>query len=245
MSRAIARALGGVGLAAAAFVLLSPASRWVAVPFALATACFAVWRSMAGALAGFAFMLAAGWLALRGASAESLRALAPIATTIGAVLLFGVTTIVTTTAISAHGWPSRRFLGAWLAATGVLLVGLALAAAPAAAAMGSVLVAGGLAGLLGAVPWFAWAPLLLRHQRPSISMVGSIALLLTGAVAWWALPRLPDPDAARTTVAVLGGVVVPWAAWMAWRQRAVDPRCARSYAAVVAGGLLLIVRASV
>ena len=158
-----------------------------------------------------------------------------------AVLSIG--SIAFTAAVSTRGWPSRRFTGAVLAATGIMANGVAMLGVPRTAALGSAVVSGALCYWLGAVPAYAWAPLLFRHERRTVEASGVVALAVSAASLWWVVPRLPAPGAARLTLVVLGAVSLPFGLWHAWRQRQRDPRCARSYVAVVVGALFCLLRA--
>lgn len=211
----------------------------------LAAICFSLWRTHVGALAGFATLLATALLVRGQDNGWSISALTPLVAILSALVVFGLATIVVTARLADHARPSHRFMSAVLAAIGTLAVGVSLAATPSHRASGSAIVAGGTAFLLGAVPGFAWAPLLIRHEHRVASALGVVAFIASAGVALWVPAGLPDPLAARWTFGVLGAVSAPWALWHAARQRREDPRCARSYVAAAAGALLVLLRAVV
>ena len=196
---------------------------------------FAGWRTGTGALCGFGLLLLAASLAGRG--------VVPAPALAGPLVLLEIVGwgSLGVAAIASDGRRlSRRLLGAWLASSGAVLLGLSLGAAHPGA--GSALVAAGLCYKLGVVPAFSWAPLLLRHPSRRVAAAGlaafAVGMITLAAVA----PRLPDPAAAREAVLALALVTVPWAAWHVRRQWPKDRRCARSYAMVVlaGAGLLLV-----
>lgn len=195
---------------------------------------------MPGVCAGFAALAVAALLAWPRGAAGSLGALAPVLPWAAALELFGLLTVVAVALVRDPRRVSRRLFGAFLASTGIGLLGVALCAGARTGALGSALVAGALAYRLGAVPAFAWVPMLLRHPSRGIGVLGAAGIIGAGAVLARALPLLPDPRAAGTALGVLSAVTIPWAVWNAWRQRHDDPRCARTYLVVVGIAIILI-----
>ena len=234
------RVAGAGALALAAVLLLTAGGVPAAAVACIAAAVlsFALWRTLAGVTAGCALMLAAAL-----AQGLAQRRVPDVALPLTLLAALSLGSVAYTAALATRGWPSRRFTGAVLAATGIAANGVAMLGAPRTAVLGSAAVAGALCYWLGAVPAYAWAPLLFRHERRPVEAAGVVALLAAAASLWWVVPRLPAPGAARITLAVLGAAALPFGLWHAWRQRRRDPRCARSYAAVVLGATLCLVRA--
>lgn len=203
-------------------------------------ACFAGWRTARGTVAGFGGLLAAAFAAWTTAGAPSLAAIQPLLPWLGALESVGLVSLIVVARAQDPPRPSRRLLGAWLAPSGMVVLGLALAAATRTAVLGSALVGGALAYRLGVVPVFAWAPLLQRHPHRPVVVFGLAALAFAFAVLLHTVPRLPRPDSAAATLVTLCAATVPWAMWHAVRQRRSDPRCAGTYAVVAATGTLLI-----
>jgi NADH:ubiquinone oxidoreductase subunit 2 (subunit N) len=137
--------------------------------------------------------------------------------------------------------PSRRLVGAWLASSAVLAMGTGLAGAGASrtAIAGSGLVLLGLAYKLGAVPLYAWMPLLLRHRARRIALFGALVALPVVSLllvrGWATLGAAPEvvvvPASLLAAVAMVEGSV------RALRRD--DVRCGLSYAAVAQGGIVV------
>ncbi len=219
--------LGGAGIAPA---LLA----------ATGAAIFTLWRTVPGVLAGFAAFAGAALLSWHDAGTLGiLRSALPWA---GALEAFGLITIVSVALARDPRRVSRRLLGSFLASTGIGLFGVALCADPGAGALGSALVAAALAYRLGAVPAFAWLPMLLRHPSRGIQVLGAAGVAFASAVLAIVVPLLPHPGMALLALGALSAI--PWAALSGWRQRESDPPCARTYLIVIAIALTLIVIAS-
>ena len=240
MSRARLAGAGALAAAIGTLAALGSASPTAALCLAAAALAFALWRTLPGVLAGFALMLAVAF-----GQGLGQRRPPDVALPLALLAAMALGSIVLTAALSVRGWPSRRFAGAVLAATGIAAYGVAMLGAPRTAALGGVAVMGALCYWLGTVPAYAWAPLLFRHERRPVELSGIVALVVAAASVWWVTPRLPAPAAARATLAVLGAASLPFGLWHAWRQRRSDPRCARSYVAVVLGAVLCLIRAAV
>ncbi|HEY2804292.1 MAG TPA: hypothetical protein VGI92_00380 [Gemmatimonadales bacterium] len=189
---------------------------------------FALWRTIPGVSTAFAFLAGAAAASHPSLSADIRRAVPLLAV----LELFGWVTIAVAAKLG-NGHVSRRLLGAWLASTGLLLLGGSLTGAPGTVRTGCILIACGLAYKVGIVPAFAWAPLLLRHTAARVEALGAIGFLAAFGALWFVLPRLDDAAAGRTVVAVLSLTTIPWSAWNLRHQWPVDRRCARSYAAVL------------
>jgi hypothetical protein len=209
----------------------------------MAAGAFALWRTVPGVCAGFAAFVAAAILAWPAGAAGSSGGLAAALPWAAALELFGLITIVAVALARDPRGVSRRLLGSFLASTGIGLLGVALCPDPRSGQLGSALVAGALAYRLGAVPAFAWLPMLLRHPSRRIEALGAAGVAFAGAVLALVLPLLPRPDAALAMLAALSAVTIPWAAANAWRQRASDPPCARTYLVVIGIAVVLIVTA--
>lgn len=205
----------------------------------VAAGIFALWRTVPGVCAGFAAFAGAAYVAWP-SGAASLGALAPALPWAAALEAFGLVTIVAVALVRDPRRVSRRLLGSFLASTGIGLVGVALCASPRSGALGSALVAGALAYRLGAVPVFAWLPMLLRHPSRGIKALGALGVVGAGAVLAKVLPLLPQRGAALTALGALSAVTIPWAAVNGWRQRQGDPLCARTYLIVVGIAIILI-----
>ncbi len=238
---AAARGLVAAALAAGAAVLARAGGAPWATALALAAgaAAFAAWRTVRGVGAGFVLMLAAAAAALGGR--HHLAGLAAPLPVLAGLEAFGPTTVWLVSLVRRPRKVSRRLLGAWLASSGLVAAGLALATRDGAQAIGGVLLVGGLAHRIGVVPAYAWAPMLLRHPSRRIAALGVVALAAGAAALFLVVPRLPAPGSARAALGVLSVCTLPWAVWQAVRQWRRDPACARTYAvvAVTAAGVLL------
>jgi hypothetical protein len=230
-------AAGAAGLARAGGAPLA-----TALALAAGAAAFAAWQTVWGVCAGFLLMLAAATAAMGGRSDPAGLGVALPA--LAGVEAYGLTTVWLVSLVRRPRQVSRRLLGAWLATSGLVAVGLALATRAGTQRLGSVLLVGGLAHRIGVVPAYAWAPMLLRHPSRRITVLGVIALAAGAATLALVLSRLPAPDEARVTLQVLSVCTFPWAVWRAARQWRRDPPCARTYVvvAVTAAGVLLGVR---
>jgi hypothetical protein len=200
-----------------------------------------LWRTVPGVITGFAAFAAAAFLAWPSGGADSLGSLAAALPWAAALELFGLLSILAVALARDPKRVSRRLLGSFLASTGIGLLGVALCANAQSGALGSALIAGALAYRLGAVPAFAWLPMLLRHPSRGIEGLGAFGVIGAGVVLAKVLPLLPQNGAALATLAALSAVTIPWAAWNAWRQRLSDPPCARTYLVVVSVAIILIV----
>lgn len=198
---------------------------------------------MPGVCAAFAAFAAAAFVAWPRGGADSLGALASALPWALGLEVFGLLTILAVALVRDPRQVSRRLLGSFLASTGIALLGVALCATPGARASGSALVAGALAYRLGAVPAFAWLPMLLRHPSRGIEALGAAGVAFAGLVLARVVPLLPRPDAALSMLGALSAITIPWAAANAWRQRSSDPRCARTYGVVMGIAIILIVAA--
>lgn len=241
----MARVCGAVVLGGAALAALRPGgSSWLAAVLAGAGAVvFTLWRTLGGAVAGYGLLLAAASLTWKVPSAVPAM-LSSLVTPLIVLEWYGLASVAAVALVRDPRRVSRRLLGSWLASSGLIVLGLSLCVSVPQRAAGSALVAAGLSWKLGTAPAYAWAPLLMRHPAPLINGLGVVASLAAGAMLLFALPRLPQVDAAGTTVAVLSAVTVPWALWHALRQLKKDRRCAASYAAVAAVSGLLFLLAS-
>ena len=244
-ARDAARAAGALALAAVTILVLRLAhADWTPALFAGAgAALFTAWRTVPGACAGFAAFCAAAtfaWIAGDPFSLGGFPAVLPWALALEA---FGLLTVLAVALVRDPRRVSRRLLGSFLASTGLGLLGVALCASGASRAIGSALVAGALAYRLGAVPVFAWVPMLLRHPSPGIEALGVAGVIGAGAVLARALPLVPDPASAAAALAALSAATIPWAGWHAWRQRTSDPACARTYVIVIGVSVVLFVAA--
>jgi hypothetical protein len=237
-----ARPLGAAAIGAAGiFLLHAGAVPWPAATLGgLAAFVFALQRTIAGSISGYVLLALAAASVFLADHSGSVPARLLLA--LACLEIYGLVTIVAAAraSVSSHR-VSRRLLGAWLASSGAVLLGVALCAGTRAGA-GSALVAGGLSYKLGVVPAFAWAPLLIRHTVSRIAALGVLAFVASFALLAWTMPRLPDPVAAATAVGVLSLATAPWALWHVVRQWRADRRCARSYGAVLAAacGLILL-----
>lgn len=236
-----ARPLGAAVAGAAATLLLHAGGvPWLpALVSGLAALVFTSRRTIPGTLGAFAMALAVAAMLLRADHSQPLPGSMVIA--LAGLEVYGIVTVAAAARSSTPPHVSRRLLGAWLASSSAILLGVALCAGASDTA-GSALVAGGLAWKLGVVPAFAWAPLLIRHQAPHIMRLGIAGAVSGFALLAFAMPRLPDPGAAGTAVLVLSLATAPWALRHVVRQWRTDPRCARSYGVVLAaaGGLVLL-----
>lgn len=233
-----ARLAGAAALALIVLALLAAGGTPVppALMFGLAFGCFTAWRTLAGAGAGFALMLASAVLVVLPEPLfhETVRTI-PVLVLL-TIEIYGLGTALLVR--SGEHRPSRRLLGAWLASSGTLVLGLAhLDLAPGIASM---LVCGALAYRMGAFPAFGWAPLLLRHPSNNVAWLGVIAFIATGVATILLVSVLPDAHATRWSLRILGAVAVPFTLWHTRRQWSIDRRCARSYLAALASALLLL-----
>lgn len=236
-----ARLAGAAALSLLAILLLhAGGSPWPpALLFGFAAGCFTAWRTLPGSGTGFALMLAAAVLAVREAAVPLHL---PMPTLVVGLLLevFGLgSSLLPRTPAGER--PSRRLLGAWLASTGTLWLGVAsFRGAPATA---STLVCVAMAHRMGAFPAFGWAPLLLRHPDAAVARLGVLAFLAAGVVTVLLVPALPDQHASLVSLRVLGAIALPYTLWHARRQWSVDRRCARSYLAAAGASALFLVLA--
>src|SRR5579859_4183191 len=217
------RTAGALALAGGALALarLGGVGLWPSLLAAAAAAVFVLWRTVPGVLCGFAAFLAAATAAWpEGGRLGGLAVALPWA---AALELFGLVTILAVWLVRDPRRVSRRLLGSFLASTGIGLLGVALCAGARTGALGSALVAAALGYRLGAVPVYAWLPMLLRHPSRGIEALGALGVAAAGAVLALVLPLLPRPDAALLALGALSAVTIPWAARNAWRQRSSDP----------------------
>lgn len=229
---AIERAAVAAALAVGAAVLAREggASWPVAVPLAAAAAAFAACRTVAGVCGGFLLLLLAAFAAL-GAGRHSLGGLGAVLPALAILELLGPATVLAVAMVRRPRRLSRRLLGAWLASSGLVAVGLALATGAIARGTGGALLAGALAYRLGVVPAYAWAPMLLRHPSRRIRAAGVLAAAASAGALALLMIHVQDP-AARLALLVLSGAALPWAAWQAVRQWRRDPPCAKTYVVV-------------
>lgn len=195
---------------------------------------------MPGVCAGFAAFAGAAGLAWPRGGADSLGGLGAALPWAAALEAFGLLTILAVAIVRDPRRVSRRLLGSFLASTGIGLLGVALCAGAHTGALGSALVAGALAYRLGAVPAFAWLPMLLRHPSRGIEALGVAGVIGAGAVLARVVALLPQPGAAFSTLGALAVITIPWAVWNAWRQRREDPPCARTYLVVAGVAIILL-----
>ena len=236
----VARVCGAALLAAgAAAVLRYGGASWpVAVSAAAGALACALWRTVTGAIAGCALLLLGATLGWSAAAWP--HSWQPLVLPLVTLELYGLATVAAVAMVRDPRRVSRRLLGCWLASSGLLAIGVSLGASLPARGIGSALIAAALAWRLGTAPVYAWAPLLMRHPAARITVLGVVASLGAGATLLFALPRLPHPSAAATTVAVLSALTVPWATWHAVRQWRRDRRCSLTYAVVLAASQLLL-----
>ncbi len=241
MARDWPRRAGALALAAATVAVLWRAhASWAPALLAgVAAALFVAWRTVPGVCTGFAAFLGAAALAWLDRGAGSAGRLSPALTWAVALELFGLLTILAVAWVRLPRRVSRRLLGSFVATTGLGLLGVALYAAAATRAVGSALIVGALAYRLGAVPAYAWVPMLLRHPKPAIRIMGVVGVVAAGALLAQVLPLL-DPAPAALALGALPLATIPWAGWNAWRQRASDPPCARTYLFVIAVSAILL-----
>ena len=155
--------------------------------------------------------------------------------------LLGPVTVVAVALVRRPRRVSRRLLGSWLASSGLVAVGLALATRAATQAAGGALLAGALAYRLGVVPAYAWAPMLLRHPSRRIGATGVLAAAASAGTLALTMPRLPEPAMARLALVVLSASALPWAVWQVRHQWRRDPACARTYAVVALMSVVVLV----
>jgi hypothetical protein len=211
----------------------------VAIPLAAGAAAFAAWRTVAGACGGFLLMLLAALAAL-GSGSHDVGRLGPVLPALAGLELLGPATVVAVARARHPRKVSRRLLGAWLASSGLVAVGLALATRDGARAAGGALLAGALAYRLGVVPAYAWAPMLLRHPSRRISATGVLAAAASAGALALTMAHLPEPAMARLALVALAGSAAPWAAWQARHQWRRDPACAKTYAVVALMSLVVL-----
>ena len=237
--RAIVAAILAGG--AAALMRRGGAPWSVAILLAAGAAAFAAWRTVAGACGGFLLMLLAALGAL-GAGSHELQPLGPVLPALAGLELLGPATVVAVARARRPRKVSRRLLGAWLASSGLVAVGLALVTRPGTRAAGGALLAGALAYRLGVVPAYAWAPMLLRHPARRIRMTGVLATAASAGTLALTMAHLPEPAVARLALLALSATALPWAAWQAVHQWRRDPPCARTYGvvALLSLGVLLL-----
>lgn len=234
---AVAAALAG---GAAALARGGGAPWSAALALAAGAAAFAAWRTVAGACAGFLAMLAA---ALAGLGSGGLGRLGAVVPALAGLELLGLASVGLVALVRQPRKVGRRLLGAWLASSGLVATGLALATREETRPLAGVLLSGGLAYRLGVVPAYAWAPLLLRHPARRVVGLGALALAAAAVTLALVMARLPEPAAARWSLRALAAATLPWAAWQAVRQRGRDPACARTYAVVAAMSVVLLAAA--
>jgi hypothetical protein len=235
--RAIVAAVLAVGAAALARQGGAPWS--VAVTLAAGAAAFAAWRTVAGACAGFLLMLLASLAALGGGS-HDLDRLGPVLPALAGLELLGPATVVAVAWVRRPRRVSRRLLGSWLASSGLVAVGLALATRAGTEAVGGALLAGALAYRLGVVPAYAWAPMLLRHPSHRIGAAGVLAAAASAGTLALTMAHLREPAMARLALVALSGSALPWAVWQTRHQWRRDPACARTYAVVTLMALVVL-----
>ncbi len=227
--------MGGAG----ALLLWRGGAEWpVALLAGSAAATFALWRTIGGSWVAVAMVFSAAILVRPFAP---LLRLGPVLWPLAGLEVAGWVSIVLA-ARWGSGYVSRRLLGAWLASTSLLLLGAALLSRADTAGTGGAMIGIGLAYKLGIVPMFAWAPLLLRNNAAKVERVGIGAFVVAAAALWFVVPRLGDESAGRA-VFMLALVTAPWAMYHVRRQWRIDPRCARSYAAVLGAALAALVHA--
>lgn len=234
----------GVGVAGAVLLLMGHAPWPVALLGGSGAVAFAALRTIRGVWLSFGLLLLAAlaaWLVVPHARSDAARQLLPWIT---ALEVYGIATVVAVRSIRQPVQVSRRLLGAWLASTGAIVLGLSLSANPRAASAAGALVTFGLLYKLGVVPAYAWAPMLIRHPSPFIEVAGVAGMMAALLVLLVALPAVGNSDAAAVTAMTLAVITVPWAAWMVARQWRSDRRCAVTYAvvALMSGGLLWFLR---
>jgi hypothetical protein len=236
---AAVRAIVAAVLAGGAAVLARQGGApWtVAVPLAAGAAAFAAWRTVTGACGGFLLLLLAALAALAAGTHDPGR-LGPVLPALAGLELLGPATVVAVAMARRPRGVSRRLLGSWLASSGLVAVGLALATRDGSRAAGGALLAGALAYRLGVVPAYAWAPMLLRHPAGRIRATGVLAAVAGAGALALTMAHLPEPGVARLALVALSGSALPWAAWQAVRQWRPDPACARTYVVV---GLMSVV----
>jgi hypothetical protein len=235
-----ARTLGAAcaGAAGAALLHVGGAAWSAAVLAGAGTAAFMLLRTVPGVWVAFGVLLAAAFAAWTPQPNSSMPlSLLPW---LGGLEVYGLATIAAVRAVREPVQISRRLLGAWLASTGAIVLGLALSCDAKTTAMADALVTFGIMYKLGVVPAYAWAPMLVRHPSPRIMAAGVAGFAIAYAVLLNVVPLLPDRADAAMTVIMLSAATVPWAAWQAWRQWRRDPRCARTYAVIALIGASLL-----
>lgn len=229
-SRAAAATAAGV---AGAVLLAKGHAPWpAAVLGGAGAAVFVVWRAIPGVWTAFGLLLAASLAAWTAGVLGAYRVPRALWLWCAALETYGIATILAVRAAREPVQLSRRLLGAWLASTGALGLGLALTRGDATAPVAGALVAFALLYRLGVVPAYAWAPMLIRHPAPRFVAAGVAGIVLAYAALRDVVPRLPDRADAGMTVIVLSAVTLPWSLWQASRQWRRDRRCARTYGVV-------------
>lgn len=236
------RRAGAVALAVTTVLMLRLAhASWApAVLAGGAAALFVAWRTVPGVCAGFAVFCGAAvlaWPDRDAGSAGVLLAALPLAL---GLEVFGLLTILAVAWVRIPRRLSRRLLGSFLATTGLGLLGVALYADAATRDIGGALIVGALAYRLGAVPAYAWVPMLLRHPKAAVNTLGVVGVVGAGALLVQVLPLL-HPAPAAEALGALSIATIPWAGWHAWRQWTRDPPCARTYVFVMAVSAILLV----
>jgi len=220
--------------AAAAALARAGGAPWsAAAPFAAGAATFTAWRTVPGACVAFALTLAAALAAL-GSAPREIGALGGLLPALAGLEVLGSCTIVEVARVRQPRRVSRRLLGAWLASSGLVLLGLALCTHEGSWRAGSILLVGGVAYRLGVVPAYAWVPMLLRHPARRIAWLGAPAGVLSATVLDAAVGAVPDRPAAVAALLALALPTLPWALHQSRRQWRRDPPCARTYAIVAA-----------
>jgi len=238
-----ARPLGAVGLGTAGALLLHAGGvTWpVALLAGAGVLAFALVRTVPGVWAGFLLLLAAAlaaWLMPPSRRAAWLpRSLLPW---LGGLEVYGLVTIAAVRALRIPVQVSRRLLGAWLASTGTLVLGLALSARQETVDLAAAILALGLMYKLGVVPAYAWAPMLLRHPSRSIVLTGVVGMTGTLFILLVTVPPIGNGELTARTAVSLCAVTAPWAAWRTVRQWRADRRCAVTYAVVAGVALSLL-----
>ena len=229
-----ARPFGAAGLGAAGTVLLhAGGAPWPAALLAGAgVVAFVLVRTVSGVWAGFALLVAAALAAWLLQSERAARVPLLLLPWLGGLEIYGLATIAAVRAVREPVRFSRRLLGAWLASTGALVLGLALSAERQTADAASALLAFGLMYKLGVVPAYAWAPMLIRHPSPGIVVAGGVGMAGTLLILLVTLPWVGNSDIGAATAAVLSAVTAPWALYKVVRQWRTDRRCAGTYAVV-------------
>lgn len=229
-----------VAFAGAGLLVMGHAPWPAAVLGGAGAAVFALWRTVRGAWTAFGLLLAAALAGWALGSSSVYRMPRALLLWPAGLEAYGIATIAAVRAVREPVQVSRRLLGAWLASTGAIVLGLALSYDAGTTAIAGSLVTFGIMYKLGVVPAYAWAPMLIRHPSPRIMVAGAAGFVLAYVVLFNVVPLLRDRADAGLTIIMLSVVTVPWAVWQALRQWRGDRRCARTYAviALVAASLL-------